>query len=240
MAAKGKKKDAPDREHDNERLIAQNRKARHEYEVLDTLECGIVLVGSEVKSLRKGTLSLDDAYGRVKDGEVWLIGCDIAEYVQGNRFNHVEVRDRKLLLNRREIAQLYAAATQRNFTIVPLRMYINERGRAKVEIGIARQQPARLQLHQGGGDEQELGGDLEIEVLGLAHLLQLDEVGIDDPRQRDLVQIHLLADDQVQQEVERSLEPGGLHLVGHGHTLVTPVWFVQRCERTAGQRGVRS
>ena len=78
VAAKPKKKAVADREHDNERLIAQNRKARREYEVLDTLECGIVLVGSEVKSLRKGTLALDDAYGRVKDGEVWLLGCDIA------------------------------------------------------------------------------------------------------------------------------------------------------------------
>ncbi|HEV3023065.1 MAG TPA: SsrA-binding protein, partial [Pirellulales bacterium] len=69
-------------------MIAQNRSARHEYDVLETLECGIVLVGSEVKSLRTGRLSLDEAYGRVKDGEVWLMGCDIAEYVQANRLNH--------------------------------------------------------------------------------------------------------------------------------------------------------
>src|SRR5580704_19708768 len=102
-AKSSKKKPAPDREHDNERLIAQNRRSRHEYEVLDTLECGIVLVGSEVKSLRSGRLSLDEAYGRVKDGEVWLMGCDIAEYVQANRLNHQPRRPRKLLMHRREV-----------------------------------------------------------------------------------------------------------------------------------------
>ena len=116
-----KKKDAPDREHDNERLIAQNRKARHEYEVIDTLECGIVLVGSEVKSLRKGTLSLDEAYGRVKEGEVWLMGCDIAEYVQANQFNHNPRRQ----------------AFEKGLTLVPLKMYFKE-GRAKVLMGICK------------------------------------------------------------------------------------------------------
>lgn len=137
MAAKGKKKDAPDREHDNERLIAQNRKARHEYEVLDTLECGIVLVGSEVKSLRKGTLSLDDAYGRVKDGEVWLIGCDIAEYVQANQFNHDPKRPRKLLMHRREVKKFAGKAYEQGLTLVPLKMYFTE-GRAKVLMGICK------------------------------------------------------------------------------------------------------
>src|SRR5262245_52521105 len=88
----GKKKAAPDREHDNERLIAQNRRARHEYEVLETLECGIVLVGSEVKSLRTGRLSLEEAYARIKDNEVWLMGCDIPEYAQANQLNHVPKR----------------------------------------------------------------------------------------------------------------------------------------------------
>jgi SsrA-binding protein len=137
LAAKGKKKDAPDREHDNERLIAQNRKARHEYEVLDTLECGIVLVGSEVKSLRKGTLSLDEAYGRVKDGEVWLINCDIAEYVQANQFNHDPKRPRKLLMHRREVKKFAAKAYEQGLTLVPLKMYFSE-GRAKVLMGICK------------------------------------------------------------------------------------------------------
>lgn len=137
MAAKGKKKDAPDREHDNERLIAQNRKARREYEVIDTLECGIVLVGSEVKSLRKGTLSIDEAYGRVKDGEVWLINSDIAEYSHSNQFNHEAKRPRKLLMHRREIKKFASKAYEQGLTLVPLKMYFSE-GRAKVLLGICK------------------------------------------------------------------------------------------------------
>ncbi len=137
VTAKPKKKAAPDREHDNERLIAQNRKARHEYEVLDTLECGIVLVGSEVKSLRKGTIALDDAYGRVKDGEVWLIGCDIAEYVQANQFNHDPKRPRKLLMHRREVKKFASRAFEQGLTLVALKMYFKE-GRAKVLMGICK------------------------------------------------------------------------------------------------------
>jgi SsrA-binding protein len=133
--AKGKKKLPPDREHDNERLVAQNRKARHNYHVLDTLECGIVLVGSEVKSLRKGTLSIDEAYGRVKDGEVWLVGCDIAEYVEANQFNHNRRRPRKLLMHRREIRKFAAKAYEQGLTLVPLKMYFKD-GRAKVLMGI--------------------------------------------------------------------------------------------------------
>jgi SsrA-binding protein len=135
--AKGKKKNAPDREHDNERLIAQNRKARHEYTVLETLECGIVLVGSEVKSLRKGTISIEEAYGRVKNGEVWLIGCDIAEYVEANQFNHDRRRHRKLLMHRREMKKFAGKAYEQGLTLVPLKMYFKE-GRAKVLLGICK------------------------------------------------------------------------------------------------------
>jgi SsrA-binding protein len=105
--------------------------------VLDTLECGIVLVGSEVKSLRKGTLSLDDAYGRVKDGEVWLLGCDIAEYVQANQFNHNPRRPRKLLMHRREVKKFANRAFEHGLTLVPLKMYFTE-GRAKVLLGICK------------------------------------------------------------------------------------------------------
>ena len=86
-----------------ERVVSENRKARHNYTVLDTLECGLLLVGSEVKSLREGKVSLEEAYGRVKDDEVWLVGCDIPEYIDANRFNHRPKRLRKLLLHRREI-----------------------------------------------------------------------------------------------------------------------------------------
>ncbi len=135
--AKPKKKPAADREHDNDRLIAQNRKARHEYEVLETLECGIVLVGSEVKSLRRGTLSLDEAYGRVKEGEVWLVGCDIAEYTEAHQFNHDRRRPRKLLMHRREVKKFANRAYEQGLTLVPLKMYFKE-GRAKVLLGICR------------------------------------------------------------------------------------------------------
>jgi SsrA-binding protein len=137
VSAKSAKKKTVDREHDNERLIAQNRKARFEYEVLDTLECGIMLVGSEVKSLRTGKLTLDEAYGRVKGSEVWLIGCDIPEYVQANRFNHDPRRPRKLLMHRREIQKFANRAYEKGLTLVPLKMYFKE-GRAKVLMGICK------------------------------------------------------------------------------------------------------
>jgi SsrA-binding protein len=105
--------------------------------VLDTLECGIVLVGSEVKSLRAGRASLDEAYGRLRDGEVWLVGCDIPEYVEANRFNHNPRRHRKLLLHRREIRKFASQAYEKGLTLIPLKMYFL-RGRAKVLLGICR------------------------------------------------------------------------------------------------------
>ena len=118
--------------------MATNRKARHEYFIEEIFEAGLVLTGTEIKSVRAGKVSLQEGFVLVKNSEAWLLGVHIAPYEQGNRYNHEEVRERKLLLNRREIAQLYAAATQRGYTIVPLRMYINERGRAKLEIGVAK------------------------------------------------------------------------------------------------------
>jgi SsrA-binding protein len=118
-------------------VITQNRKARHNYAVLDTLECGIVLVGSEVKSLRRGSVSLEEAYGRVKAGEVWLLGCDIAEYVEANRFNHQPRRPRKLLLHRREVNRFALQASEKGLTLVPLKMYFKQ-GLAKVLLGICR------------------------------------------------------------------------------------------------------
>jgi len=137
-AKSSKKKAEPvDREHDNERLVANNRRARHEYDILETLECGIVLVGSEVKSLRAGTVSLEEAYARLKNYEVWLQGCEIAEYVHANRLNHQPRRPRKLLLHRREILKFAAKATEKGLTLVPLKIYFKE-GRAKVLLGVAR------------------------------------------------------------------------------------------------------
>ncbi len=136
MAKKSKKKKA-DPEDKNSKRITDNRKSRHEFEVLDTLECGIVLVGSEVKSLRNGKVSLDEAYGRVKDGEVWLMDCDIAEYTQANTMNHETKRPRKLLMHRREIKKFASKAFEKGLTLVPLKMYFKE-GRAKVLMGIGR------------------------------------------------------------------------------------------------------
>jgi SsrA-binding protein len=133
MAATKKTPDTPD----GEKLICRNKRAFHEYEILDRLECGIVLKGTEVKSLREGSSSLEDAYARIEDGEVWLIGCDIPEYSMGNRLNHKPKRPRKLMLHRREIAKFVAKASQRGFTLVPLRMYF-KRGLAKVELAVAR------------------------------------------------------------------------------------------------------
>ena len=121
----------------NERVISENRKAHHNYTVLDTLECGILLVGSEVKSLREGKVSLEEAYGRVKDDEVWLVGCDIPEYIDANRFNHRPKRLRKLLLHRREIKRFAHRAYEKGLTLVPLKMYFKQ-GLAKVLMGICR------------------------------------------------------------------------------------------------------
>jgi SsrA-binding protein len=137
LARSKKKNKAVDRAHDNERVIAQNRKARHDYQVLDSLECGIVLVGSEVKSLRNGKLSLDEAYGRVRNGEVWLMGSDIPEYSFANRMNHDPRRPRKLLLHGREIRKFAHRAHEQGLTLIPLRMYFKQ-GRAKVLMGLCR------------------------------------------------------------------------------------------------------
>src|SRR5437868_9484238 len=119
------------------KLICRNRRAFHDYAIEDTLECGIVLTGTEVKSLREGGTSLEDAYAKVEGSEVWLLGCDIPEYTFGNRLNHKPKRPRKLLLHRREIARFADKAAQRGFTLVPLRMYFRN-GRAKVELAVAR------------------------------------------------------------------------------------------------------
>jgi SsrA-binding protein len=117
--------------------ICRNKRAFHEYAISDTLECGIVLKGTEVKSLREGVANLEDAYAKIDAGEVWLIGSDIPEYTMGNKLNHKPKRARKLLLHKREIAKFAGKAAQKGFTLVPLRMYFKD-GRAKVELGIAR------------------------------------------------------------------------------------------------------
>jgi SsrA-binding protein len=120
------------------RLIAENRKARFRFEILDTLECGIALVGSEVKSLREGKLSLEEAYARVKDGEVWLVGADIAEYRQATIWNHLPKRPRKLLMRRDQIRKFAGQAHEKGLTLVPLKVYFTGRGLAKVLLGLCR------------------------------------------------------------------------------------------------------
>jgi SsrA-binding protein len=117
--------------------ICRNRRAAHDYEILDRVECGLVLVGTEVKSLRAGYGNLEESYARVDDGEVWLIGAEIPEYEFGNRLNHKPKRPRKLLLHRREIDRFAGKASDKGLTLVPLRMYFKE-GRAKVELAVGK------------------------------------------------------------------------------------------------------
>ena len=117
--------------------ICRNKRAFHEYIVLERLECGIVLTGTEVKSLREGSTSLEDAYAKIDQGEVWLIGCDIPEYSMANRMNHKPKRPRKLLLHRREIDSLYGKVREKGLTIVPTRIYFKD-SRVKVELAVAR------------------------------------------------------------------------------------------------------
>jgi SsrA-binding protein len=135
MADKSKKKSSAGPSID---VIAENRKARHKFEVLDSLECGVALTGSEVKSLRMRHVSLDEAYARVRDGEVWLLNADIPEYMQAGMFNHAPKRPRKLLLRRGEIRKFANKAHESGLTLVPLRLYFNERGVAKVLVGLCR------------------------------------------------------------------------------------------------------
>lgn len=122
----------------NFKVVAENRKARFNYEIEDTLEAGIMLEGTEVKALRVGKANLTDAYASAENGEIFLINAYIPEYENANRFNHLPRRPRKLLLNKREIHRLWGATEKQGLTLVPLKLYFNERGRAKVELAIAK------------------------------------------------------------------------------------------------------
>jgi len=115
----------------------RNREAFFQYEILETFECGVVLTGTEVKSIREGKISLKDAYALVRDGEVWLVNSHISPYTHGNRLNHEPRRTRKLLLNKAEIEKLSGRTVEKGLTLIPTRMYF-KKGRVKVEIGIAR------------------------------------------------------------------------------------------------------
>ena len=129
MAAKPERKD---------RVIAHNRKARFNYEIGEVLEAGIALTGTEVKSLRQGKAAIAESYADARNGEIWLINCNIAEYLQAGRFNHAPKRPRRLLLHRRQINKLSGAVEREGMTLVPLKLYFNEKGRAKLEPALAR------------------------------------------------------------------------------------------------------
>ncbi len=120
------------------KVVADNRKARFNYEIGETFEAGIVLTGSEVKSLRAGKATIAEAYADARGGEIWLINANIPEYMQAHRFNHAPKRARKLLLHQRQINRLAGAVEREGMTIVPLKLYFNDKGRAKLEIALAR------------------------------------------------------------------------------------------------------
>jgi SsrA-binding protein len=142
-----------------EQTMALNRRARHEFSIDETFEAGIVLTGTEIKSIRNGKVNLSDAYARIERGEAWLIGAHIAPFEQGNRNNHEPKRERKLLLHRSEIDELLGRTKAKGQTIVPLRLYLTSRGRAKLELGLARGK----QLHDRRRDiaDRESKRDIE-------------------------------------------------------------------------------
>ena len=120
------------------RIVADNRKARFNYEIGEVIEAGIALTGTEVKSLRNGRATIAESYADAKNGEIWLINANIPEYLQASRFNHAPKRPRKLLLHKRQISKLAAAVEREGMTIVPLRLFFNEKGRAKIDIALGR------------------------------------------------------------------------------------------------------
>jgi len=123
---------------DGQRIVADNRKARHLYFIESTLEAGLALAGSEVKSLRTGKANIGESYAMAKDGEIFLVNAYIPEYLMANRFNHEPRRTRKLLVHRNEARRLSAAVQREGMTLVPLKLYFNPRGKAKIELGVAR------------------------------------------------------------------------------------------------------
>jgi SsrA-binding protein len=123
---------------DGTKLIADNRKARYAYAIGDTLEAGIMLTGSEVKSLRSGKSTISESYAHARDGELWLVNAYIPEYTEASRFNHEPKRTRKLLVHKREVQRLSAAIQREGMTLIPLKLYFNAKGKAKLELGIAK------------------------------------------------------------------------------------------------------
>jgi SsrA-binding protein len=126
------------KEKPKQKLVAENRRARFDYYIEDTIEAGIMLVGTEVKSLRQGKGNIAESYASVEESELWLINAHIPEYFQANKYNHEERRKRKLLVKFRELSRLYQSTQREGMTLVPLRMYFNEKGIIKLELGIAK------------------------------------------------------------------------------------------------------
>jgi SsrA-binding protein len=120
------------------KVVAENRKARFNYAVEDTVEAGIVLTGTEVKSIRNGKATIAESYADAREGEIWLVNANIPEYLQANRFNHLPKRPRKLLLHKRQANKLIGAVEREGMTLIPLKLYFNERGRAKIELALAK------------------------------------------------------------------------------------------------------
>lgn len=141
MTSKAKQKSTPAKPAPADKpaikLVSDNRRARHEYEILDVLECGIQLQGTEVKSMRNGQCSLQDAFARIEDGEVWLYNCYIAPYDHGNRFNHEPRRKRRLLLHARQILKFHQKMKEKGLTLIPLKIFF-KRNWVKVDIALAR------------------------------------------------------------------------------------------------------
>ena len=133
------------------KVIAENRKARFNFAIEDTLEVGIALTGTEVKSIRNGKSTIAESYADPKNGEIWLINCNIPEYLQANRFNHEPKRPRRLLLHRKQINKLMGAVERQGMTLVPLKMYFNERGRVKLQLALAKGK----QLHDKRASEKD-------------------------------------------------------------------------------------
>lgn len=144
----------PEKENSPEKIVATNRKARHEYFILETYEAGIALKGTEVKSLRQGNASFADAYGSIKDGEVWLVGMHISPYKQGSYANVDPTRSRKLLLHAREIRKLVSSVKEKGLTLVPLRLYFRN-NIAKVSLGLAKGKRAFDKRHDIATREAE-------------------------------------------------------------------------------------
>ena len=121
-----------------DRTVAQNRKARHDYFILETFECGIVLTGTEIKSVRDGKVNLKEGYALIRNGELWLVGVHISPYEKGSYYNHEPLRDRKLLMRKNEILRLFSKVREKGLTLVPLSVYIKEGKRAKVELALVK------------------------------------------------------------------------------------------------------